>query len=99
MVFIKLEKITEFDTEALTADFDAVCPKSMWKVAVDMSNVMMVTSAGLGWMIQMRKKSDASKGKFVLFGLSPELNGLLKATKLLTLLHNAKDRAGALGMM
>lgn len=99
VVRIKLEKVTEFETQALTSDLDAVAPKSMWKVALDMSDVMMVTSAGLGWLIQMRKKADASKGKLVLFGLTPELLGLLKATKLIGLLPNAKDRAAAIAMM
>jgi anti-anti-sigma factor len=103
VVVLKLEKLTEFDTQALTTDIEAVAPKCSWKLALDMTNVALVTSAGLGWLIQIRKRAETqqangSKGKVVLFGLSPELLGLLKATKLLTLLPHAKDRSAAIAM-
>jgi anti-sigma B factor antagonist len=99
VVVLRLEKLTEFDTQPLTSEFDALAPKAQWRIAIDCSQLQLITSAGLGLLIQLRKKADASKGKLALFGLSPELLGLLKATKLNTLLPCAKDRASALAML
>ena len=99
VAILRLEKLTEFDTQPLNTDLDAFAGKAAWRIALDCSQVQLITSAGLGWLLQQRKKADAAKGKLVLFGLSPELLGLLKATRLNTLLPCVKDRAAAIASL
>jgi anti-sigma B factor antagonist len=42
------------------------------KLILDMSKVQMLSSAALGVLINLKKKSDAIKGKVVLFGIRQE---------------------------
>ena len=96
IVIIQLESVTDYDLTALEGDLRAAASTHGWRLAVDMSRVMLLGSAGLGLLLNIRKESTNQKGKFALFGLSPELMGVMKATKLNTLLTIVKDRKAAI---
>lgn len=96
---VLLESVTDFDLSALEADIRAAGTSHGWKVAVDMSKVLLLGSAGLGLLLNLRKDATAHKGKFVLFGLSDDLMGVMKATKLNTLLTILKDRKAAIAAL
>ncbi|TVQ61298.1 MAG: anti-sigma factor antagonist [Phycisphaerales bacterium] len=66
-----------------------------WRLAVDMTNVTILTSVGIGMLITLHKKCHEHKGKFVIFGISPEIVDLLRLTRLDKLLKIAKDRDAA----
>ncbi len=99
IAIIQLESVTDFDLSALEGDLRTAATAHSWKLAVDMSRVMLLGSAGLGLLLNIRKEATNHKGKFVLFGLSPELMGVMKATKLNTLLTIVKDRKAAIAAL
>lgn len=99
IVIVLLESVTDFDLSALEGDLRTAATSHGWKLAVDMSRVMLLGSAGLGLLLNIRKEATNQKGKFVLFGLSPELMGVMKATKLNTLLTIVKDPKAAVAAL
>ncbi len=52
------------------------------KVLLDFSKVRLLSSSMLGALIQMRKKSDAIKGRIAICGLLPQLHKVFKISKL-----------------
>ncbi|GEM_PF-1304280 len=93
---VLLESVTDFDLTPLAGDLRDSLTIGKGKLGLDMSTVILLGSAGLGLLINLRKEAMAMKGKFVMYGLSEEMMGVLKATKLNTLLTIVKDRKDAI---
>ena len=66
------------------------------KVLLDFGHVRFLTSAMLGVLIALHKKSQAIKGKLVICGLRPDLKKIFAITKLDSILEFADDEADAL---
>jgi hypothetical protein len=88
---IASEKVTDFDIPALEAEFRAILPTCGWRVAVDMGRVQLLGSSGLAFLIWLKKQCAAggggAAGKAVFFGFSDEILGMLKVTRLHTMLE------------
>lgn len=65
-------------------------------LVLDMANVQIVTSIGLGMLITVSKRCRESSGKLAIFGLRDELLDLIKLTKLDRILTIKRDEAAAL---
>lgn len=70
-----------------------------WKLALDFSNVTLLSSVGLGILITLTKRCKEGGGRLALFGLSRDLVALVKLTKLDKLLAIADDEAGAIKLV
>lgn len=77
-------------------EMTAAGPGATWKLVLDCRDIGMLSSVGLGMLITMHKKCIEGKGKFAIFGLSKEINELLKITKLDKLIVVASDEAAAI---
>lgn len=90
------ENITPFDTQPLEQELSQAGVQSAWKLAIDLSQVQLMGSSGLGLFVTLRKQAKAAGGNCILFGVNPEIMGMLKVTRLDTLLTLAKDRKSAI---
>lgn len=93
---VLLEKITDRETPGILSDLLDAARTSNWRVALDLSKVLLLTSAGLGALIDLNKKCAAGGGKLILHGLSNEILEVMKLTKLNKLLHIAASRDEAI---
>lgn len=93
---LKCHKVGDFEATPLRLDIEKVAPASGWKVVVDMKDVMLLGSSGIGMLVTTKKSCDANKGRFVLCGLSEELYGVMKVSALTKLFTIKKDVAEAL---
>jgi len=69
------------------------------KLVLDFTKVQFLSSAALSVLMELRKKSAAIKGAFVLCGLSPDLMKVFEITKLNKLLQFAPDEDQAVAML
>jgi anti-anti-sigma factor len=67
-----------------------------WLVAVDLSQVAFVASAGLGALVGIHNSAKAAEGRLTVYGVAPELLQMLKLTRLDKLLTIKPDREAAL---
>lgn len=67
-----------------------------WKVIVDFKSVTMLGSMGIGMLVTLTKQTREKGGRLALFGLSEELMGMIRLTKLDKLLPIVGDEAAAL---
>jgi len=95
---ITMPTIGERDTQGLLFDLSEAVKTSGGRLILDLSQVLMVTSAGLGMFINVRKVCVAAgpQGKLVLCNLAPEIKTLLEITKLQKLFPIAADMEAAM---
>lgn len=76
------EKIGDYESPILRGEVEATAPGAGWRIAMDMSQVRLVASAGLGALVAMNQSCKKNGGKLVLFGLDANLKQVFELTKL-----------------
>lgn len=66
------------------------------KVALDLSDVSMISSSGLGALISLAKEAKAAGGTLVTFGLNKDIQNLMKITRLDKLFTSKADQNAAI---
>jgi anti-sigma B factor antagonist len=90
------EKITDRECTAVMNDLINAAKDVSWRIALDLSRVLLLASAGLGTLINLHKQCNAGGGKLVVFGLRDEIAELMALTKLNRLLVIADSRDAAI---
>ncbi len=90
--------VSERESQGLLHDLSGLAQSHAGRVVLDLSQVLMVTSAGLGMLIDLRKACVASdpKGKVVLCHAGADIKRLLDITKLHKLFPQATGVESAL---
>jgi len=92
---LEREKITEHECQVILAELTNAAAQCHNHLAVDLSMVNLIASAGLGALITLNKTIKGKGGKVVFFNMSDELMQVFKLTRLNTLLSIVKDREAA----
>ncbi len=66
------------------------------RFAVDLSSLDYITSADIGFLISLRRRVDAMKGKVIFFGISAYIRDTLATMRLLPLFPLADDLDAAI---
>lgn len=74
-------------------------PARRWRIVMDLTDVTMLASMGLGMLVSMHKLCAAQGGKLVVCGLRDDIVQLMKITHLDRILKIAADREAALKMV
>ena len=93
---IKFEKLTEREAPIIVDEITADAPGGRWKIALDLTDVTFVASAGIGAIVTLHKQCKANGGKLAVYGVSEDILQLLKLTRLNKLFTIAKDKDAAL---
>ncbi len=96
IIRITREKVSDLESQAIEPEVLAAGPGAGWRLALDLSEVSLLTSAGLGMLVTVHKACRAGGGRLVVFGLADEIVSLLKITRLDSLFKAVPDRARAL---
>lgn len=79
--------------------YETIQARADGRFAVDLGRVDYVSSADIGFLITLRRRADARKGKLVLFDVNPYIHDSLATMKLLPLFPVAEDLTGALVLL
>lgn len=90
------EKVSEFEADIIRNEALAAIEAGSTRLALDLSEVQLLTSAGLGALITIDRECRARNGRLVLFGVSDQLLGLLRLTRLDRVFAIKPDEAAAL---
>jgi anti-anti-sigma factor len=69
------------------------------RFAIDLRGVDYVSSADIGFLITIRRRTDVRKGKLALYDVNSYIRESLATMKLLPLFPIAEDLNGALGLL
>lgn len=95
-------RMGEHESTSISADLRpamARCMKRLRVVVLDLTEVTMMTSYGMGVCVEIRNTADALGVRTVVCGLRPELEDMfrmLKVSRLFTITHDEAELATAL---
>jgi len=75
-------KVGDFEKDGLYADITGAAATTGWRVVLDLKQVLLVGSSGLGLLLTLRKQAEAAKGKIAVTGVSPEILMSMKITNI-----------------
>lgn len=76
------EKIGEYEANILEPELLALAASHQHKLVLDMTEVQMIASMGLGMVVQLNRNLKAAGGKLVLANLSDNIKKVMKLTRL-----------------
>ncbi|MCE7974646.1 MAG: anti-sigma factor antagonist [Leptolyngbya sp. PLA1] len=89
-------KITEAQVAGLRSDLEQAASQAGGRLIVDLTEVELLTSAGLGMLVQLRVSCEAGKGRLVLCGVAPVIRDVLRITRLDKVIPARDDVTAAL---
>lgn len=93
---LKCEKLAERESNVMNTEIAGHAQESSWKVALDLEEVMLVASVGLGALVTLNKNCKANNGKLVVFNMAEEILESLKLSRLDRIITIVADQAAAL---
>lgn len=93
---ILCEQIGDRETQIIQDEMAAAAAPAGWRVAIDLSKVVFLPSAGLGMLVAIHNSAKSSKGKVAVFGVADDLMKMLKITHLDKLFSIKPDREAAI---
>lgn len=93
---VHLSKITEAQVSGLRSDLEQAASQAAGRLIVDLSEVELLTSAGLGMFVQVRASCEGGKGRLVLCGVAPIIRDVLRITRLDKVIPARDDVTAAL---
>ena len=91
---LKTERYTEREAMAIESDLLGAAATRAHKLAVDLGQVVMLASAGIGSLIQLHNACEKSGGKLVLCNIDPQVKSMLavaRIDRLLTIVDSPAD--------
>lgn len=76
------EKIGEYESPILRTEVEGAAGPTNWRVVIDLSEVQMIASAGLGMLVTLNGSAKKGGGKLALCKLEPMLKQVFEMTKL-----------------
>ncbi len=89
-------QIGDREAQIITGEIEQAAVPANWRVAIDMSQVTFLASAGLGVLVSAHNAAKESKGKLAVYNIAPSLMEMLKLTHLDKLFTIKPDQAAAL---
>ena len=89
-------QIGDREAQIITGEIEQAAGPAGWRVAIDMSQVTFLASAGLGVLVSAHNTAKQSKGKLAVYNIAPSLLEMLKLTHLDKLFVIKPDQASAL---
>ncbi len=79
---VTCNNIAQRESPILQAELIAAAQRANHRILVDLTDVTMITSVGLGALITLHKACKEAKGKFILVNLKPDILSILKLSRL-----------------
>lgn len=91
------EKVGDYECHAIEVDLTKLGSEHRWRIAVDFTQVKLLSSVGIGLLLKLNKFASQHKppGKVVHFAMDPQIFKLLQMTRLDKGLAIVKDREAA----
>jgi anti-sigma B factor antagonist len=92
---VRFEKVGGREAPILQEELLAAAGGFGWRLAIDLSEVTLLSSMGLGALVTLQKKCREEKGALVVFGLRKEVAEVLALTHLDRVIKIVPDLAAA----
>ena len=93
---VRCEKVGGREAQILEIDLRKAATDRNWRMVIDLAEVTLLASMGLGMLVTMHKEATINGGKLAICGLNADILQLLKVTHLERVLKIHTDRESAL---
>lgn len=93
---VQCEKVGGREAQILETELRKAASTRNWRLVIDLCEVTLLASMGLGLLVTMHKDAAANGGRLAICGLKPDIVALLRVTHLERVLKIHPDRAAAL---
>ena len=96
---VTAEKVGARESQIIEQEIRAAAPGRKWKIVLDLKDVTVLASMGLGALVSLHKTCSQEGGRLVVCGLRDDILQVMKITHLDRILKVAKDREAGLKMI
>jgi anti-sigma B factor antagonist len=96
VALVRCEKVGSREAQIIETDLRKAAPERKWRMVIDLTDVTLLASMGLGMLVTLHKEAGNNGGKLAICGLQPDIVQLLKVTHLERVLKIHPDRDAAL---
>jgi anti-anti-sigma factor len=96
IIRLKGPALSEQEAASVLSDLNTDAPSQNWRVALDMTRVEFLASAGIGALISMHRACSGAGGDLIMFGVNDNIDGVFKVTKMNKFFTITKDQPKAL---
>ena len=96
---IRTEKVGDYEAQIMLPELKAALAKAKPRLVLDMSAVMLLSSAGIGMLLDLFRFCQAGGGKFSICAMDEDVLGALRVTKMDRLFNIKESREAALELM
>lgn len=89
---VQCQKVGSREAQVIENELRAAAASRKWRIVLDLGEVTLLASMGLGMLVSMHKACAQNGGKLIICGLRGELMSLLKITHLERVLKIVSDR-------
>ena len=93
---VRCEKVGGREAQIIEEDLRKAAPARSWRMVIDLKEVTLLASMGLGLLVTMHKEASSHGGKLAICGLNADIIQLLRVTHLERVLKIHPDRDAAL---
>jgi anti-anti-sigma factor len=88
---IKAPNVAQYEADVIGEQLQREAPEAGWKIAIDLAQVKLLASAGLGMLVALGNAARANKGRLMIAGAGPEVTQVMKMTRLDKVVPMAPD--------
>lgn len=96
VVRLKGPALSEQEASSVLSDINADAPSQNWRIALDMTAIEFLASAGIGALIGMQRACTGAGGTMAMFGVSDNIDEVFRITKMNKFFTITNDQAKAL---
>lgn len=93
---VRCEKVGAREADILQTELRKAAPDRKWRLVIDLAEVTLLASMGLGTLVTLHKEASSNGGKLAICNLRPEILELLRVTHLERVLRIHPDREAAI---
>jgi anti-sigma B factor antagonist len=93
---ITAEKVGARESQIIEQELRAAAPGKKWKIVLDLKDVTVLASMGLGTLVSLHKSCAQEGGRLIVCGLRDDILQVMKITHLDRILKVVPDREAGL---
>ncbi|MFG0292811.1 MAG: STAS domain-containing protein [Phycisphaerales bacterium JB065] len=96
IVRLKGPGLSEQEVASVLSDLNADAPSQHWRIALDLTKVEFLASAGIGALINIHRSCSTGGGGLAMFGVNDNIEQVFKITKMNKFFTITKDQTKAI---
>ncbi len=82
VISVTTQNVGEYEAGVILPGVREQAPNTAWKIALNLEEVKLLASAGIGMIISLHNEAKAAGGRLVVYGINDQIMTMLKMCKM-----------------